>query len=526
MFALTLQAVGATALWGATLPTPPLEFDTTYPTSLTGVVINVNTGDNLQAAIDSARAGDTLVLQAGATFTGPFNFPDKAGNGWIHLRSSAYSNLPAPGNRVSPEDAVNMPKLVLRGEPGTGVLNFANNAHHYRFIGIEVKPADGHAVNGLIRIGLNNLAPATLPNHIVIDRCYVHGDLTAGSRRGIAMNGAYVAVVDSYLSTFFMPGADSQAIWAHNTTGPLRIVNNYLEGASENVLFGGADSLAPTLVPSDIEIRRNHFFKPLSWIGQTRQVKNHLELKSAKRVVVAENIFENVWPAPDGQAGWSILVSPRNQDGGAPWSVTEDVSIRGNRFLNVAQGIRVGGEDGDQQSERTHRVLIENNLVSITGLNGASGRLFGIQQGPADVTINHNTGLILGGTDSVFASVDLLPKTDGFAFTNNIVDHGQYGFKGSGVAEGLPTLNVFFVDFVFSRNAIIGAAAGAYPPDNFLPESAAAAHFTDYKGRDFRLAPSSPYRNAGLDGKDLGADMDLIPRLGPKPGTPIDLDAR
>jgi hypothetical protein len=30
-------------------------------------------------------------------------------------------------------------------------------------------------------------------------------------------------------------------------------------------MFGGADPSIPDLVPSDIEIRRNHLFKPLSW---------------------------------------------------------------------------------------------------------------------------------------------------------------------------------------------------------------------------------------------------------------------
>ena len=30
-------------------------------------------------------------------------------------------------------------------------------------------------------------------------------------------------------------------------------------------MFGGADPTIPNLVPSDIEIRDNYFFKPLSW---------------------------------------------------------------------------------------------------------------------------------------------------------------------------------------------------------------------------------------------------------------------
>jgi hypothetical protein len=42
-------------------------------------------------------------------------------------------------------------------------------------------------------------------------------------------------------------------------------VNNYLEGAGENLILGGADPRIRGVVPSDIEIRGNHFRKSLSW---------------------------------------------------------------------------------------------------------------------------------------------------------------------------------------------------------------------------------------------------------------------
>jgi hypothetical protein len=60
-------------------------------------------------------------------------------------------------------------------------------------------------------------------------------------------------------------GFDSQAICGVNGPGPFKIVNNYLEGSGENVMFGGADPAIRDLVPSDIEFRGNYCFKPLSW---------------------------------------------------------------------------------------------------------------------------------------------------------------------------------------------------------------------------------------------------------------------
>ena len=54
------------------------------------------------------------------------------------------------------------------------------------------------------------------------------------------MNSARTAVVDSYLSDFHEVGADNQAVASWNGPGPFKIVNNYLEASSENILFGGA----------------------------------------------------------------------------------------------------------------------------------------------------------------------------------------------------------------------------------------------------------------------------------------------
>ena len=72
-------------------------------------------------------------------------------------------------------------------------------------------------------------------------------------------------MLNSYISDIKAVNADSQAINGYNGAGPFTIENNYLEGAGENVLFGGADPAVTNLVPSNIVLRRNHLFKPLAW---------------------------------------------------------------------------------------------------------------------------------------------------------------------------------------------------------------------------------------------------------------------
>ena len=51
--------------------------------------LTVNAGGDLQAAINAAQPGDTILLQAGAVFTGNYTLPAKGGSSYITIRSAA-----------------------------------------------------------------------------------------------------------------------------------------------------------------------------------------------------------------------------------------------------------------------------------------------------------------------------------------------------------------------------------------------------------------------------------------------------
>jgi hypothetical protein len=496
----------------ATLPTAPLTFDTTYAAPA-GATIKVSSGGDLQAALNKAQLGDTIVLEAGATFTGPFTLPTKTtGSGWIYVVSSNLASLPAPGKRVGPNDAANMPKITSPGYNYT--IETINGSHHFRFVGIEFAPVSGAYVYQVIAIGNSNTSPATLAHHIVFDRCYVHAAANTNARRGIEMDGAYVAVVDSYVSGF-QDSSDSQALWAYNTTGPLKIVDNYLEAAGENVLFGGADSKAASLVPADIQISNNYFFKPLSLLAKTStiNVKNLLEFKAATRVVANGNTLENN-PAA-AQQGFALLITPRDQDSTAPWSMTSDIAITNNVFINVGSGINIAGVDNYHPNiPMTARVLVRNNVIGVTGLGGANGRAFQVLAGGTDYTIDHNT-IIDTAAPPVSSTSDLMmaestPKASNFTFTNNLATQTAYGFFGSGVGSGTAALNSNFTNWTFLKNVIVDAKAASYPTGNFFPAAVDAVHFANYSGGDYTLAAGSPYKGAGTDGADIGANLSAV----------------
>ncbi len=508
-----LALVGLLApLQAPAAPAPPAVFIDTTPVAPTGGTIAVPAGGDFQAALDSAQPGDVITLAAGATFTGPFTLPKKAGNAWITISSAADADLPAPGTRVTPAHAGAMPKIVAR-DSGPA-LTTAPGAHHYRFVGVEFHSAAGVYTYGLIVLGTGDEADvALLPSDLVFDRCYIHGDPGAGGKRGIALNSRSTAVIDSYLSDWKGTDQDTQALMSWNGPGPFKIVNNFLEGAGENVMFGGADPSIAGLVPSDIEFRRNWVRKPPSWnqndlgayAGSHWSVKNLFELKNAARVLVDGNVFENTWL--DAQVGFAILFTVRNQDGAAPWSVVRDVTFTNNIVRHAAGGVNILGLDNLHPSQPTARVRIANNLFDDLGAApwGGNVPLFQILSGPADVTVDHNTGLHTGNVISAGGE-----GATGFVYRNNLTAHNEYGVIGDDAGPGLSTLTRYFPGAVFARNVLAGGPAGAYPPDNFFPPSLAAVGFVDIADGNYRLAAGSQYKNAGTDGKDIGADLDAI----------------
>ncbi|MBI3231464.1 MAG: hypothetical protein HYZ51_00045 [Candidatus Doudnabacteria bacterium] len=128
------------------------------------------------------------------------------------------SCLPLPGIRVTPEDAGALPKIVSPN--AVSAIGTADNAHHYRLIGLEITIAADVDYNyGIVRLGEGGSSQNQIdfiPHDLTIDRCYIHGDKRANVVRGIALNSASTSVIDSYISDIHGIGFDTQAICGWN----------------------------------------------------------------------------------------------------------------------------------------------------------------------------------------------------------------------------------------------------------------------------------------------------------------------
>ena len=289
-------------------------------------------------------------------------------------------------------------------------------------------------------------------------------------------------------------------------TWALQAGEQLLEGAGEKVLFGGGDPTLPGLVPSDIEIRGNHLAKPLAWRGSSWTIKNLFELKNARRLLIEGNVFEYSWGA--AQDGAAIVLKSANEDNRA-------VVRHGGRHLRPQHRApqRLGDPDRRPRPHRptgqTARLLIRDNLLhDIDGMRwGGDGRIFTLLEDIVDLTIDHNTA---DGAGNALITADGELPAAGFVFSNNIGPRNEFGIKGGGSGEGLSTLHDYFPGYVFEANAIVGAPATSYPPRNFFPPTMDAVGFVDRTRSDYRLAASSPFQNAGTDGRPLGADIEAL----------------
>lgn len=304
----------------------------------------------IQAAINagSITAGTTFVLphlNGSSQNSVTCQLKPAAGGSstnWYYITTDSLSNMPAEGTRITPAWAgltlIGRPAYLQPGTAGIYIpkllcsgnfcIQFQATAGFWVVRGLEITSPSGTSASQLIQ-GIQGW------NHVVIVQNVIHGgNSPTGQSKddiqaGIALNGCqYCGVVDNYIFDTHCGNSCTQSqgigFGGNGTTvdGPDKAVNNFVESAGENLFSGGGGNVQPTVTqPSaNLEIRRNHTFKPLFWkvndpsyFGTRFELDNCLELKNSQNVWIEGNIFDTSVGFQGSQQGNCIILGPRNQ---------------------------------------------------------------------------------------------------------------------------------------------------------------------------------------------------------------------
>jgi hypothetical protein len=311
-------------------------------------------------------------------------------------------------------------------------------------------------------------------------------------------------------------------------------------------------------------------FKPLTWwskhpsyFGTLFVVKNLYETKNSVRELIEGNIFENSWAHV--QKGTAILLSPKNQSGTCPSCTVHDLTFRYNIVRHAVNGVGISatyattcrGESGNGVghcrflSGAIYNVDIHDNVFEDINTRTWSpgdcctnGWLWQIgtdqeTNWPHDITIEHNTGFPVGAGVLITWDEPTV-QIEKLVFRNNLVGSADGGVHAVPRGGGRPTCvtrdgalgtmeRCFGKSWAFTNNVIVRTndkpkfPGDPYPHtpycgalkscQQFFPKDWKAvkfANFVDGKGGDYHLTASSPYRKAGSDGRDIGADIDAV----------------
>jgi hypothetical protein len=389
-----------------------------------GTVINVKPGDVLQSVIEQALAGSILSID----------------NAYI----------------TSESITVDKPLALIAATP-VGAGRISIGARVPQINGKFTHTAPGVSLTSLAINGVNNADfLLTTFDGTIMKQCILTGS-QYGQHRAIWADSKNVQIVDSYIANIF-ESIDCQAIFAYNGCDGLTVDNCYLEASGENILFGGADADSADKLPKNITINNCDITKNLTWQGAPGiTVKNLLELKCAINVKMTNCRLSNCWT--QGQTGYAIILTVRNQGGTAPFSIVKNVVIDNCQISNVGAGVQFLGRDDSQPSQVMTGVQISNNHFSIDSALGASRQFF-ISSGPENVLLVNN--VFEGANLNSFLSFDNPAfQCPNFEFDGNEFQEGDYGIFGTNAsALGQAVLDMYTPGYKCSNNIVHKGTSG------------------------------------------------------------------
>lgn len=585
--------IPAAYLNGGSAPVRYVGLDANKPTASGGVTVYAYTEAGYKAAIAAAQRGDVIVIEdyttagsapisftSGTSVTYPALSPGGTTFTYVMSRKVYMGTFPrAFAARVAASYADRSSCGVLTFDwtgtvgapiPSWHTFTSSSDCSYWRFVGIEMwnrgaaygtTGPGGAAVSprlsDIVRLGTSNGAiqstAAQVPNHVIFDRCYIHGDWALyPCRNAIFLNANYVGILGCDIGEVYARGNETHGIGMLNCDGPLHVENTTLHDSSCLFITGGGGvGLGSPHLPGDIAFVDCYFWRNQSSVGTTQidTVKNLFELKFARRVLLTGFVMDGNWTDSQRTA---VKLKTTNQAGqGIPWAEVIDVTVWNGIIQNSPEAFGIIGQSEDplttvgSQRHDIFNILIKPLDVAPWTGTAASGSYFNLVGPFNGLVIEHVTGfmsfntltgspsnainLTLGTAGSVPAGTALTIQN--LVFKNNISGRLPsalrfvLGVRSVGNYQGTNALNYVAPGYVWANNLITGLingssdVASSYPQGNGNKYTttgtsggttyarSAILFTTDTDNNvygDWTLQGGSPAKTAADDGRDMG----------------------
>lgn len=520
-------------------------------------------------------AGDTIVLTRGVCYNNSsyprHTFPAITGAGTNPIRviSSDLSAISAPGVRRQLSHRASVPHFRCI-QNNLAAFRILWGAEGWHFIGIEADAGTVTTIYGIVNVGpvadgsyltsqtygrgdvtyggwvslqngnLNNpqvegvwwtkLDASKLVNKIVFDRCDIAGRLHSNNCViAVYLATREVIIKDSIIWSEGGPGLEDKGVLGVEFAGPMLFDNNLCVASAINFLTGGADP-SFNVIPTDITVRRSHFYKPLrfinnqaEWDGLNRRHKNSFEFKVVKRALVEDCLFENHFDGTESQY-YGIVFKCSNQDGTFNIAETSDVTFRYNRLKNMGGVFGVGAIDlyaGGTAVGCKRFSIYQNYTTTPAGaLNPDGARSWLVQCSPEMDDLHMEACTMVGDLSTDIRSLAILSESviGKVKWINMVTDYGHpdyggitiLGFSQRGknvfTASGSQVLG----SVMCTTGAPVDATTygGSYSNPPFFVSTDPTAIYVNKTAGDYKLV--SALETYGVGGFTPGADIDTI----------------
>lgn len=229
------------------------------------------------------------------------------------------------------------------------------------------------------------------PVHVGFDRDYIHGyDFPLVSNTAAQIRGAVRAecgwcyLTNSYIEGINDSNSDDNIISTRFGTGPVKVVNNYMEGATESIMsgyYGGCIKVQNFQQVADYEIRRN-WITDNPFLIQNAAVlipglttkyvnyirKNKAELKAGQRILYDGNILEQSAGAAGQQNGVMFATNDEGSFCGIT-SIVADLTYTNNILRHGLAGAYNKGRGNYDATATADRLSVTDNSLRFSYTN-------------------------------------------------------------------------------------------------------------------------------------------------------------